>query len=167
MRSGGIIMRILQIIVILKGLRVGLLCYMWVILMWECPLIRKRLVLMVRNQRSTYIFLAWVMQSSDIIMRILQIIVILKGLRVGLLCYMWVILMWECPLIRKRLVLMVRNQRSTYIFLAWVMRSSGIIMRILQIIVMLKCFRVSLLCYMWVTLSWECPLIKKETCSGG
>ena len=167
MRSGGIIMRILQIIVILKGLRVGLLCYMWVILMWECPLIRKRLVLMVRNQRSTYIFLAWVMRSSDIIMRILQIIVILKGLRVGLLCYMWVILMWECPLIRKRLVLMVRNQRSTYIFLAWVMRSSGIIMRILQIIVMLKCFRVSLLCYMWVTLSWECPLIKKETCSGG
>ena len=39
------------------------------------------------------LLLAWVMRSSGIFMRILIIIVILKGLRVGLLCYMWVILM--------------------------------------------------------------------------
>ena len=40
-------------------------------------------------------------------------------------------------------------------------------MRILQIIVMLKGLRVSLLCYMWVILLLECPHIKKDTCSNG
>ena len=33
--------------------------------------------------------------------RILQIMMILKGLKVGLLCYMWVNLMWKWPLIKK------------------------------------------------------------------
>ena len=34
-------------------------------------------------------------------MRMLQIIMILKGLKVALLCYMWVNLMRKCPLIKK------------------------------------------------------------------
>ena len=42
-----------------------------------------------------------VKRSSEIIMGILQIIKMLKGMRVGLLCYMWVNLMWKCPLIKK------------------------------------------------------------------
>ena len=33
--------------------------------------------------------------------RILQMMIILKGLKVGLLCYMWVNLMWKLPLIKK------------------------------------------------------------------
>ena len=33
--------------------------------------------------------------------RILQMMMILKGLKVGLLCYMWVNLMWKWPLIKK------------------------------------------------------------------
>ena len=34
-------------------------------------------------------------------MRILQLIMLLKGLRVGLLCYMWVNLMRKCPVLKK------------------------------------------------------------------
>ena len=39
---------------------------------------------------------AWVNWSSGIIMRILQIIMILKALKVSLLWYMYIHLMWEC-----------------------------------------------------------------------
>ena len=44
---------------------------------------------------------AWVKRSNSIMMRILRIIMMLKGLKVGLLCYMWVNLMWKWPLIKK------------------------------------------------------------------
>ena len=48
-----------------------------------------------------------------------------------------------------------------------VKRSSGIIIRILQIIMMLKGLKVGLLSYMCVNLMWKCPLIKEVTCSDG
>ena len=38
---------------------------------------------------------------SYIMKRILQIIMMLKGLKVGLLYYMWVNLMWKWPVIMK------------------------------------------------------------------
>ena len=50
---------------------------------------------------------------------------------------------------------------------AWVKRSSGIIMSILQIIMILKGLKVGLLCYMWVNLMCKWPLEKKEPCSDG
>ena len=42
-----------------------------------------------------------VKRSNSIMKRILQIMMILKGLKVGLLCYMWVNLMWKSPIIKK------------------------------------------------------------------
>ena len=40
-RSNCIMKGILQIMMIFKGFKVGLLCYMWVNLMWKWPLIEK------------------------------------------------------------------------------------------------------------------------------
>ena len=44
---------------------------------------------------------AWVKRSNSIMKRILRIKMMLKGLKVGLLEYMRVILMWKWPLIKK------------------------------------------------------------------
>ena len=48
-----------------------------------------------------------------------------------------------------------------------VKRSSGIVIRILEIIMMLKGLKVGLLSYMCVHLMWKWPLIKEVTCSDG
>ena len=108
---------------------------------------------------------AWVKRSSGIIMRILQIIMILKALKVSLLWYMWIHLMWECSNKERDLSWCLDIKDQLKLLWAWVKRSSGIIMRILQIIMILKALKVSLLCYMWVNLMWKFPLITKETCS--
>ena len=99
---------------------------------------------------------AWVKRSSGIIMRILQIIMILKALKVGLLWYMWTHLMWECSNKERELFWLLDIKDLLKLLWAWVKRCSVIIMRILQIIMMLKALKVSLLCYMCIHLMWEC-----------
>ena len=99
---------------------------------------------------------AWVKRSSGIIMRILQIIMILKALKVSLLWYMWIHLMWECSNKERDLFWWLDIKEQLKLWWAWVKRSSGIIMWILQIIMILKALKVSLLWYMWIHLMWEC-----------
>ena len=110
---------------------------------------------------------AWVKRSSGIIMRILQIIMSLKALKVSLLWYMWIHLMWECSNTERDLFWWLEIKDQLKLLWAWVKRSNSIIKRILRIKMMLKGLKVRLLYYMWVSLMWKWPLIKKETCSDG
>ena len=84
-RSSGIIMRILQIIMILKALKVSLLWYMWIHLMWECSNKERDLLWWLDIKDQLKLLWAWVKWSNSIIKRILRIKMMLKGLKVGLL----------------------------------------------------------------------------------
>ena len=108
---------------------------------------------------------AWVKGSSGLIMRILQIIMILKTLKVSLLWYMWIHLMWEYSNKERDMFWWLDIKDQLKFWWAWVKRSNGMIMWILQIIMIIKGLKVGLLWYMWVNLMWKWPLIKKETCS--
>ena len=108
---------------------------------------------------------AWVKGSSGLIMRILQIIMILKTLKVSLLWFMWIHLMWQYSNKERDMFWCLDIKDQFKFWWAWVKRSNGIIMWILQFIMIIKGLKVGLLWYMWVNLMWKWPLIKKETCS--
>ena len=105
-------------------------------------------------------------RSNSIMKGILQIMMILKGLKVSLLCYMWVNLMWECSNKERDLFWWLDIKDQLKLLWAWVKRSNGIIMWILQIMMILKALKVSLLWYMWIHQMWECSN-KERDCSDG
>ena len=105
---------------------------------------------------------AWVKRNSAIIMSILQIIMILKALKVSLLWYIWIHLMWECSNKERELFRWLDIKDQLKLLWAWVKRSSGIIMRILQIIMILKALKVGSVWYMWIHLMWECSNKERE-----
>ena len=84
-RNSGIIMSILQIIMILKDLKVSLLCYIWIHLMWECSNKERDSLWWLDIKDQLKLLPAWVKRSNSIIKRILRIKMMLKGLKVGLL----------------------------------------------------------------------------------
>ena len=144
-RSSGIIMSILQIIMILKALKVSLLWYIWIHLMWECSNKERDSFWWLDIKDQLKLLWAWVKRSSGIIMRILQIIMILKALKVSLLWYMWIHLMWECSNKERDLFWWLDIKDQLKLLWAWVKRSNSIIKRILRIKMMLKGFKVGLL----------------------
>ena len=83
--SSGLIMRILQIIMILKTLKVSLLWYMWIHLLREYSNKERDMFWWLDNKDQLKLLWAWVKRSNSIMKRILRIIMMLKGLKVGLL----------------------------------------------------------------------------------
>ena len=155
-RSSGIIMRILRIIMILKALKVSFVGYMWIHIMWECSNKERDLFKLLDIKDQLKLLWAWVKRSSGIIMRILRIIMILKALKVSFVGYMWIHIMWECSNKERDLFKLLDIKDQLKLLWAWVKRSSGIIMRILRIIMILKALKVSFVGYMWIHIMWEC-----------
>ena len=88
---------------------------------------------------------AWVKRSSGIIMSILQIIMILKALKVSFVGYMWIHIMWECSNKERDLFKLLDIKDQLKLLWAWVKRSNSIMKQILRIRMMLKGFKVGLL----------------------